>query len=301
MRFRLLRQKSVFLIGFGIGFVFPLLLSLWRTISVIDRTYDQEWLPKYYLDNKPHREEIILQHWKEEKRTFGYFNNVTYNAWLAAQNVKLYKINLDEYVYGPKEKEKEKDGEKTENVEWIWLSNQVSVTCVIFVEKLKLAKSIRDTWSKRCNNVYFFGYNKVQDAQLPIININAKIVSSWQLLCEVMNYIWNDMNKLEWIIFVKDNTMVVPENLRYIVAPLNYTDDYYLGHPVVLWGQPYNIAQSGYVLSKGALAKVVQMFNTSEKCIKSGKYWKKEDYYLGKSNLILSCCVCNFLIFSYIL
>lgn len=286
MRLRFLKQRFVFFIGFAIGFVFPLLLSLLRTVSVTDLICDQKlWQPEYYLDKKPYYKEIILRHWGEEKKTSEYFNSVTYNTWLAAQNLKLYKVDLDKYVYGPQERDDEK---KIESMEWNWLSRQVSVTCVVFVEKLKLAKSIQITWGKRCNNIYFFGHN-LKDAELPIIDINIKIISSWQLLCEVMKYIWSDkvmVDKLEWIIFVKDNTMIIPENLRYIVAPLDYRDDYYLGHPVVMWGQPYNVAQSGYVLSKGALAKVAQMFNTSEKCIRGGKYWKKEDYYLGNLSIV---------------
>ncbi|XP_032686769.1 glycoprotein-N-acetylgalactosamine 3-beta-galactosyltransferase 1-like isoform X2 [Odontomachus brunneus] len=155
-------------------------------------------------------------------------------------------------------------------------------------EKLKLGKSIQATWGKRCNNIYFFGH-RLKNAELPVINISTKITSSWQLLCEAMNYIWSDeaVDKLKWIIFVKDDTMVIPENLRYIVAPLDHRNNYYLGHSVIMWGQPYNVAQSGYVLSRGALGKVVKMFNTSEKCAAGGKYWKKEDYYLGKHLLSL--------------
>ncbi|XP_018402843.1 PREDICTED: glycoprotein-N-acetylgalactosamine 3-beta-galactosyltransferase 1-like [Cyphomyrmex costatus] len=206
------------------------------------------------------------------------FNSITYHAWLAAQNLKLYKIDLDEYLYGLQEK----DDRKEKHMEWNWLRKQVSITCVIFVEKLKLGKSIKATWGKRCNNIYFFGH-RLKNTELPIIDVNIKIISSWQLLCEAMNYIWNhQVDKLQWIIFVKDDTIIIPENLRYMVAPLDYTHDYYLGHPVVLWGQAYNVAQSGYVLSRGALNKIVQMFNNTEKCIKGGKYWKKEDYYLGK-------------------
>lgn len=280
MRFRFLRQRSVFLIGFGTGFVFPLLLSLLRSIFRSNLIYDpKSWQPEYYLDKKLYKEEITLQHWKKEK-TLNYLNNVTYNVWLTAHNLKLYKINLDKYLYGPQE---ENNTERMASMEWNWLKEQISIVCVIFVEKLKLAKSIQATWGKHCNRIYFFGHH-VKDTELPIININIKIVSSWQLLCEAMNHIWNDksVDKLEWIIFVRDDTMVIPENLRYMVAPLEHTDDYYLGHPVVMWGQPYNIAQSGYVLSKGALAKIIRIFNTSEKCITGGKYWKKEDYYLGK-------------------
>ncbi|XP_018303788.1 C1GALT1-specific chaperone 1 isoform X2 [Mycetomoellerius zeteki] len=279
MRLRFLKQKSIFLIGFGIGFVLPLLFVSLRSF-VIDSIVDQDpslWQPEYYLNKKLRHEEIILQFWKKVNETTDV-NSITYHAWLAAQNLKLYQIDLDEYLYGRQER-----GDKKENhTEWNWLKKQVSITCVIFVETLKLGKSIKATWGKRCNNVYFFGH-RLKNAELPIIDVNIKIVSSWQLLCEAMNYIWNhQVDKLQWIIFVKDNTIIIPENLRYMVSPLDYTHDYYLGHPVILWGQAYNVAQSGYVLSRGAMNKVVQMFNSTEKCIKGGKYWKKEDYYLGK-------------------
>lgn len=235
------------------------------------------WQPEYYLNKRSYHEEIILQFWKETNETSD-FNSITYYAWLAAQNLKLHRINLDEYLYGPQED----DAREIKATEWNWLRKQVSVTCVVFVEKLSLGKSIKATWGKRCNNIYFFGH-RLKNAELPVINAGVKIVSSWQLLCEAMNYIWKDKgDKLEWIIFVKDDTIIIPENLRYMIAPLDHKRDYYLGHPVVLWGQTYNVAQSGYVLSKGALAKIIQMFNTTEKCIRGGKYWKKEDYYLGK-------------------
>lgn len=280
MRFRFLKQRSIFLIGSGIGFIFPLLLSLLRNIFVIDSRCEQTllWQPEYYLNKVPHHEEIILRHWKKVKRTSDYFNTITYSTWLAAQNLSLRTLDLDKYLYGP---QKGYNTRKIESVESNWLKKRVSITCMVFVEKLKLGRSIRATWGKRCNNIYFFGH-RLKDTELPIINIDTKIVSSWQLLCKAMNYIWKKMDKLEWIIFVKDDTIVIPENLRYMVAPLDYRDDYYLGHPIILWGQTYNVARSGYVLSRGALAKIVKMFNTTEKCIAGGKYWKKEDYYLGK-------------------
>jgi len=282
MRLRFLKQKSIFLIGFGIGFILPLLFVSLRSIFVIDSIVNQDpslWQPEYYLNKKLRHEEIILQFWKEMNETTDV-NSITYHTWLATQKLKLYQIDLDEYLYG----RQKRDNKRKKLTEWNWLKKQVSITCAIFVETLKLGKSIKATWGKRCNNVYFFGH-RLKNAELPIIDVNIKIVSSWQLLCEAMNYIWNhQVDKLQWIIFVKDNTIIIPENLRYMVASLNYTNDYYLGHSVILWGQAYNVAQSGYVLSRGALNKVVQMFNSTDKCIKGGKYWKKEDYCLGKQH-----------------
>lgn len=290
MRFRFFKQRSVFLAGLGIGFVFPLLLSFLWSIFVSDLAREQDppaWYPEYYLNRKSHCEQIILQHWRKERRLS---DGVMYSTWLEKQNLRLSSLDLDRYLYGPQEDDDVQEIEENGRIEWRWLRKRVSITCVVFVEKLKLAKSIQATWGKRCNDIYFFGHRlKKMDAdEVPIINVAAKIVSSWQLLCEAMKYIWEDRtaNKIEWIIFVKDDTMVIPENLRYMVAPLDHNSDYYLGHPVVLWGQTYNLAQSGYVLSKGALAKVVRMFNTSEKCVTGGKYWKKEDYYLGKNDSV---------------
>lgn len=281
MCLRFLKKTSVFFIGLGIGFVLPLLFFLSRRIFVSHLTYDEElWLPEYYMDKKPDYGEIILQHWKKEKRTSGYSNKVTYNTWLAKQNLRSYEIDLDKYLYGPQKR----DGAKEiVSMERNWLSEQVSIICVVFIEKLKLGKSIQATWGKHCNDIYFFARH-LKNTELPVINIDIKITSSWQLLCEAMRHIWNDkpMDRLKWIIFVKDDTMVIPENLRYMVAPLDHRDNHYLGHPVSMWGQPYNVAQAGYVLSRGALAEIVKMFNTSEKCATGGKYWKKEDYYLGK-------------------
>ncbi|XP_011865225.1 PREDICTED: glycoprotein-N-acetylgalactosamine 3-beta-galactosyltransferase 1-like isoform X2 [Vollenhovia emeryi] len=277
MRLRVLKQRSVFLAGCGVGFVLPLLFVLLRNIFVVDR-HAALWRPEYHFDNRPRHEEIVLQLWKQGNETSD-LNSVTYYAWLVAQNLKRHEIDLDEYLYGPRE---EVDARETGSIEWNWLRKRVSVTCVVFVEKLRLGRSIKATWGQRCNRIYFFGH-RLRDAELPVINTDVKLVSSWQLLCEAMNYIWNDgADELEWIIFVKDDTIVIPENLRYMVAPLDPRGDYYLGHPVVLWSQIYNVAQSGYVLSRGALDKVVQTFNSSEKCISGGKYWKKEDYYLGK-------------------
>jgi hypothetical protein len=163
-----------------------------------------------------------------------------------------------------------------------WLMNKVPITCIVFVEKLKLAATIKDTWGKHCNHLLFFSQQLV-DLNLSIINLGIKYTSSWQLLCEVMNYIWRKRNEisLRWIIFIKDDTIVIPENLRYMVAPLDFREPYYLGHAVVLWGLPYNVAQAGYVLSYEVLNRLMNKFDTSKKCAAGGKYWKKEDYYLG--------------------
>lgn len=150
------------------------------------------------------------------------------------------------------------------------------------MEKLKLATTIKDTWGKHCNHLLFFSH-RLTDLNIPVINLGFKYTSSWQLLCEVLNYIWKRQTEilLHWVIFIKDDTLVIPENLRYILAPLDHKEPHYLGHAVVLWGLPYNVAQAGFVLSYEVLRRLMKIFDNSEKCAAGGKYWKKEDYYLG--------------------
>ncbi|XP_053978187.1 glycoprotein-N-acetylgalactosamine 3-beta-galactosyltransferase 1-like [Hylaeus volcanicus] len=276
MHLRCFKLRSIFLVGFGIGFLFALFLLVvqdafdstfvCKTSSINPNNARRSALLKWLTSNVWNNEEIVLQTWKEKSA------DITYSKWLRDQNLKIKNINMDAYLYGP---------EKNEQLESDWLKSTVHITCAVFVKKVKLAESIQNTWGKRCNKIYFFGQQK-NSAEVPIINFEIKLLSSWQHLCEAFNYIWKDNESLEWLIFVKDDTMVIPENLRYMLSVLNHTQDHYLGHAIVLWGQPYNVADAGYVISIGVLRKLIKMFDNSEKCASGGKYWKQEDYYLAK-------------------
>ena len=287
-----MKEKLVFLIGFGIGFSFALFMFLMQYPLIESPLCDNNFLilwgnqnqnarrnlEKYKLEHGPSGENIKFGNWlKEVSET--KLEDHSYEKWLKSQNIQSSELDLDSYTYGSK---------TDELLESQYLMDKVRVTCVVFVEKLKLAKAAAETWGSRCNKVYFFGQH-LEDSSLPVIKFKIKLTSSWQLLCESMNFVWkhSSLNEsgqgqdLEWTIFVKDDTIVLPENLRYIVAPLNHEDDHYLGHAVTLWGQAYNVAEAGYVLSKSAFRKVVKMFDNSDKCASGGKYWKKEDFYLG--------------------
>ena len=230
------------------------------------------------------------------KNGLNVHENVSYNSWLKGQRVKVSKVNMDYRQYGPQSRKNDANEMLLESQ---WLKSKIHVTCVIFVEKIKLAKSIQDSWGASCNRLYFFSEH-LNDTQLSVMNFPMKLTSSWQLLCESMNHIWNKSltesyddrqsgrrESLEWVIFVRDDTIVIPENLRYLVAPLDFNDGHYLGHPVVLWGQAYNVAQAGFVLSRAAFKKIIENFDTHQKCTSGGRYWKKEDYYLGELPLFL--------------
>lgn len=268
MFFLLLKTKAVFLAGFTIGAVLALLLTL----------------AEDFISDESVCEVGSI----EDKLTFITSENLVrdtessaYEKWLRRQGAKVSRANMDELVYGSEINPTLKNGQK---IEADWLKSKIHVTCVVFVDKIKLAESVRDTWAPRCNKIYYFGADK-EDEKIPVINFGIKLTSSWQFLCESISHIWReDQERIEWVIFVKDDAMVIPENLRHLVAPLDHEKGYYLGHPVVLWGQAYNVAEAGYVLSREAFSKIAKNFDTREKCAAGGKYWKKEDYYLGQSS-----------------
>ena len=270
MRLPCFKPKSIFLLGFGIGFSLAVLLfvvqdafngiPICKSPPPSSKGTRRSALLKWLVSGTWEKKEIVLRTW----------GNVTYGKWLEDKGLSARRVDVDAHLYGTERKELESD----------WLKSSVSVTCVVFVKKVKLVKAIQDTWGSRCNKIYFIGHQN--DSNESVINLDAKLTSSWQLLCESFNYVWRDKGATEWLLIVKDDTMVVAENLRYMLAPLNHTQDYYLGHAVTLWGQSYNVADAGYVISVGVLRKLITMFDSSEKCAAGGKYWKQEDYYLAK-------------------
>ncbi|CAB3368666.1 Hypothetical predicted protein [Cloeon dipterum] len=197
-----------------------------------------------------------------------------YRDWLATQGVRNGRASADAVSYGNASAESEA----------AFLFARVNVACVVFARKGKKARAIEQTWGRGCNRLEFFA---AAGSHLQASDLDVRLVqkpkSSWHLLCSVINQVWHSSGKeLQWVIFLPEDLFVLPENLRLLVAPLDANAPYYLGHAMSLWNEDYNVAQAGYVLSKGALKLIVDRFNSSQACEDSGKHWKNEDFYLGK-------------------
>ncbi|XP_066997955.1 glycoprotein-N-acetylgalactosamine 3-beta-galactosyltransferase 1 [Anabrus simplex] len=192
-----------------------------------------------------------------------------YENWVSMMGLMRFKLDDDEFVYGETRRETESN----------YLLGKISVICAVYVRKVKNAVAINNTWGKRCNEIVYFSLHK--EDSFPVIHFKAN--NSFHYLCDSIRYIWKEYMKiLQWILFVPDDLFVIPENLRYYVAPLDHTIPYYMGHPSTFWGQVYNMGQAGYVLSRGAMEALQSTFNSTGKCRDGGKYWKNEDFYLGK-------------------
>lgn len=194
-----------------------------------------------------------------------------YDDWFSDNHLQRKVLTYDYLRYSD---------EPSISTESKWLYDNVPVLCAVLSSNEKYTSAVNSTWATSCNRVLYYNYSIASNRKARnVFKNNAK--SSFHVLCDVMRNIYEKYVDVDWAIFVKDDMFVIPENLRYLVAPLNASDKYYLGHAINFWGIDYNSAMSGFVLSKGAIQAFVRKFPDSKSCIAGGKYWKQEDLYLG--------------------
>lgn len=196
-------------------------------------------------------------------------DDISYEYWLAKLGYKLRTINFDEFNFGNK---------SSRLLESYFLKSRISVLCVMFVQDTNKAYLAMNTWMKHCNTIKFYSTK-------PAMYLDATVLrpkSSWHYLCDVIRHINDTYNDYNWVLFVPDDIFAIPENLRRYVFNLNFETPYYLGHSATFWNEQYNLAQAGYVLSKGSIQHLSNKFPSSKSCQNSGKHWKNGDFFLGK-------------------
>lgn len=191
-----------------------------------------------------------------------------YDTWFAKQDMERKDTSVDAIRYG--------------NVKYLtesqYLFDKIQVLCLILVRNVKNAEAANKTWVKQCNQAEFIHITTKNKIKLPIRR--TKDNASWPLLCKSLQ---NLSGLFKWILIINDNMFAIIENVRYLVAALDYTKEYYLGHAMTFWGVTYNSGQAGYLISNGTLTAIKKTLNTSESCNAASTFWNLEDYYLGKT------------------
>ena len=198
-----------------------------------------------------------------------------YELWLAARGMESAAVDPDVGRYNTSAEAKSEVNEAE------FLKREVHVTCLLFPETIDGAKAVRDTWGGHCNDLRLYSH-KLSNETHGVEKVAVK--SSFALLCTALHKIRDSMSKdLQWVLVASDNTFVLVENLRYFVAPMNPSQSHYLGHAMTFWAQVYNWGDAGYVISRGAIDRLLdEKFPTAESCGDGGRFWKNGDWHLGR-------------------
>lgn len=197
------------------------------------------------------------------------FNSSIYESWFASKNLLRQKLSFDVLRYSSRKIITESQ----------YLFEKIKILCLILVRNLKNAEASSATWGKNCNKMEYL-HISIDNKKRKIVPIKkTKNNSSWVLLCKALVNVSDNYN---WILILHDDTFAILENLRLLVAGLDDSKGYYLGHPVTFWTVTYNMGQAGFVLSKGSVNKIKNKFNMTNSCTSERTYWNQEDMYLGK-------------------
>lgn len=200
-------------------------------------------------------------------KTLKTINDTIYQKWFASTSLVRKRGSFDLLRYSS----------KIFTTEAEFLYSKVKVLCLILVRNAKNAEAAKHTWGRGCNSIEYVSIdNKVKRKIVPIKK--NKEQSSWVLLCKALL----NIKTYNWIMIVNDNSFVILENLRRLVAGLDYMKGHYLGHAVTFWTTTYNTGQAGYVLSWGSVEAIRKKFNSSMHCTSEITYLNQEDMYLGK-------------------
>mgnify|MGYP001795151529 CR=1 FL=1 len=127
-------------------------------------------------------------------------------------------------------------------------------------------KPVKDTWGKRCNKLLFM--SSKEDPEFPAVGLKVKEgrENLWDKTRAAWQYVLDHhLNDAEWFIKADDDTYVIVENLRHLVAPLNTEEPHYLGRYFKTFGG-YCSGGAGYVFSRETLRRFGKLLKDPERC-----------------------------------
>ncbi|KAJ8358719.1 hypothetical protein SKAU_G00152440 [Synaphobranchus kaupii] len=147
------------------------------------------------------------------------------------------------------------------------LYKKVRVLCWVMTGPKNLekkARHVKATWTRHCNVALFM--SSVDDPDFPTIGLDTKEGRDqlyWKTIRAFHYALEKHGHEADWFLKADDDTFVVVENLRWLLANHTPEEPVYFGKrfkPYVKQG--YMSGGAGYVLSKEALRRFVEAFST---------------------------------------
>ncbi|XP_026851701.1 glycoprotein-N-acetylgalactosamine 3-beta-galactosyltransferase 1-B [Electrophorus electricus] len=147
------------------------------------------------------------------------------------------------------------------------LYEQVRILCWVMTgpdNLQKKARHVKATWSRHCNIVVFM--SSVDDPDFPAVGLNTKEGRDqlyWKTIRAFHYALQKHGEEADWFLKADDDTYVVVDNLRWMLANHSPDEPVYFGRRFKPYTkQGYMSGGAGYVLSREALKRFVEGFRT---------------------------------------
>uniref|UniRef100_A0A3Q3XN63 N-acetylgalactosaminide beta-1,3-galactosyltransferase n=1 Tax=Mola mola TaxID=94237 RepID=A0A3Q3XN63_MOLML len=129
----------------------------------------------------------------------------------------------------------------------------------------KKARHVKATWTRHCNVVIFM--SSVDDPDFPTVGLGTKEGRDqlyWKTIRAYHYAYEHHIDEADWFLKADDDTYVIVDNLRWLLANHTPDDPIYFGRRFKPYTkQGYMSGGAGYVLSKEALRRFVEGFKTN--------------------------------------
>ncbi|XP_034079603.1 glycoprotein-N-acetylgalactosamine 3-beta-galactosyltransferase 1-B [Gymnodraco acuticeps] len=147
------------------------------------------------------------------------------------------------------------------------LYKKVRILCWVMTGPTNLEKKtrhVKSTWSRHCNILIFM--SSVDDPDFPTVGLNTKEGRDqlyWKTI-KAFHYAYeHHAHEADWFLKADDDTYVVVDNLRWILANHTPEEPIYFGRRFKPYTkQGYMSGGAGYVLSREALRRYVEGFKS---------------------------------------
>ncbi|KAJ8258172.1 hypothetical protein GJAV_G00193970 [Gymnothorax javanicus] len=147
------------------------------------------------------------------------------------------------------------------------LYRKVRILCWVMTGPANLqkkARHVKSTWSRHCNLVVFM--SSEEDRDFPTVGLGTgegRDQLYWKTIRAFHYVLKNHGDEADWFLKADDDTFVVVDNLRWILANHTPEEPVYFGKRFKPYTkQGYMSGGAGYVLSKEALRRFVEGFRT---------------------------------------
>ncbi|XP_026205781.1 glycoprotein-N-acetylgalactosamine 3-beta-galactosyltransferase 1-B [Anabas testudineus] len=149
------------------------------------------------------------------------------------------------------------------------LYKKVRILCWVMTGPSNLetkARHVKSTWSRHCNIVVFM--SSVEDPDFPTVGLGTKEGRDqlyWKTI-RAFHYAYeHHAQEADWFLKADDDTYVIVDNLRWILANYTPDDPIYFGRRFKPYTkQGYMSGGAGYVLSREALRRFVEGFKSKQ-------------------------------------